>query len=80
MRNYGTFSLRIASEIHQLQDIFDGALFADQAARPGGAIEDQILLFHFDWKWVSIRGHLTYFFSFVLRPFPSCGRSGCRTG
>ena len=44
------FSLIIGSEIHQLQDIFDGALLADPAAWPGGTVKDQILLLRLDWN------------------------------
>jgi len=42
--------VEIASEIHQLRGIIDGALFADLSARPGGAVEDQIFLLGLDWK------------------------------
>ncbi|MCP4263676.1 MAG: hypothetical protein GY774_40135 [Planctomycetes bacterium] len=38
------FIARIALEIQQLQDIFDGVLLADPATRPRGTVKDQILL------------------------------------
>ncbi|HUU53165.1 MAG TPA: hypothetical protein VMW44_00825, partial [Candidatus Bathyarchaeia archaeon] len=49
-RAWDFFSHRITSEIHQLQDIFDGALLADQATRLRGTVKDQILLLRLDGK------------------------------
>ena len=42
--------IRIASKIHQLRGIFYCAFLADLSARPGRAVEDQMLFFRLDGK------------------------------
>ena len=49
IKSFGLIA-RIALEIHQLQDVFDGALLADPTTLSGGAVKDQILLFRLDRK------------------------------
>jgi len=45
----------VVSEIRQLQDVFDGALFGDFTALLGVLVEDQVLLLRFDGKRELVR-------------------------